>query len=153
MTNLLQCVILERKKVGDTDMKYCPNCRNLYPDHLNFCLHCGLPLQYVPPQQPVMMPQKADNLCVTALVLGICSIAATWMGIGIFVAIPGLVISLCAKKRDAVCLFPRSQNATFASVGLWCSIAGLVISFLMLLFAIVVSILFVLFFAQIALIP
>lgn len=117
-------------------MKYCTYCKKVCTDEAKFCPACGMALSEQTVQQ-TPSPQKQDAICITALVLGVISIPAAWVGFGLLFGIAGIVVALIAKQRDAVKWNPRSQNADFAKIGLFCAVGGTILSlfWLAILFA------------------
>ena len=79
-----------------------------------------------PPIQPAPRgPVPGSGLAVASMVLGICSLALTY--VGIFPAIVGLPLGLKAKRL----LRDRGRGTAMATAGIVCSIIGLVLQTLL----------------------
>lgn len=107
--------------------QFCPQCGAVLPQGHQFCGQCGHPclpqtLPYSPPPQEEKNPGL--GLGIAGMIVAIHGLALSWFPIfGLIICIPGLVMSIIAKKKGC-----QGQ----AKAGIICSSIGLGIQLIFL---------------------
>lgn len=140
---------------------FCTKCGQQNDDNVSFCTNCGAPLnseentnpqaqpvqpEVQPPQQPqyqAQAPQSQPNapvpgkgLGIASMVLGIISVViCCCYGIGLLLAIPGLILGLVAKKSPET-----GKRSGFALAGIIISSISIGLNLIWLIYMIYVII-------------